>query len=363
MLETSLRVLDKLVEQGYKAYIVGGFVRDYILGIDSSDIDITTNATPKQVKEIFEDACLPVEDYGSVDIMYKGVRFEITTFRRESLYVDNRKPIEIKYIDDLYEDLTRRDFTINTICMNKDGEIIDFLKGKADIEDRIIRTVGDADEKFSQDALRILRAVRFATNLDFSLSADVKEAIIKNRQHIKNLSYHRKKQELDRIFTSSNSMKGIAMLLDLGLDKVLELKNLDKVKENDSLIGVWSLLDVEERYPFTKNEKSLISNIQKVYELNELDQMVLYKYGLYVCSVVATMKTGSKKEVTEIYNNLPIQDRSDLNITTEDIIECLKKEPGPFLTEIYEKVEEEVISSRIQNDKDQILRFIEEQYL
>ena len=125
MLEVALKLLEEITARGFKAYIVGGFVRDYILGINSNDIDITTSATPKDIKEIFEDSCLPSEDYGSVTVIKKGIRFEITTFRKEIGYIDNRRPAEIKYIDDLYEDLLRRDFTINTICMDEKGEIVD----------------------------------------------------------------------------------------------------------------------------------------------------------------------------------------------------------------------------------------------
>ena len=126
MLEVALKLIEEITENGYQAYIVGGFVRDYILGIDSNDIDITTNATPKDIKEIFADSCLPSEDYGSVTVMKKGIRFEITTFRKEIGYIDNRRPASIKYIDNLYDDLLRRDFTINTLCMDANGEIIDF---------------------------------------------------------------------------------------------------------------------------------------------------------------------------------------------------------------------------------------------
>ncbi|MBO5120050.1 MAG: CCA tRNA nucleotidyltransferase, partial [Bacilli bacterium] len=182
MLEVALKLLEEITSRGFKAYIVGGFVRDYILGINSNDIDITTSATPKDIKEIFDDSCLPSEDYGSVTVIMKGIRFEITTFRKEIGYIDNRRPAEIKYIDDLYEDLLRRDFTINTICMDQNGEIVDLLNGREDLEMGIIRTVGVSKERFEEDVLRILRAVRFATILDFKLDNEVIEAIKDTRE-------------------------------------------------------------------------------------------------------------------------------------------------------------------------------------
>ena len=247
MQEAALKFIKEINSHGYESYIVGGFVRDYLLGIESHDIDIATNATPKEIKEIFEDSCLPAEDYGSVTVISKGIRFEITTFRKDISYINNRRPAEVKYIDNLKDDLLRRDFTINAICMDESGQIIDLLSGKDDIEKKVIRTIGDANHKFEEDCLRILRAVRFATILDFDLDDDVVKAIYSYKYLLKNLSYYRKKEELDKIFTCSNSMKGIKLLLDLGLDVELELPNLKDVKNTDDLIAVWSILNVVDK--------------------------------------------------------------------------------------------------------------------
>ena len=148
MLESALKLLKELTSHDYKAYIVGGFVRDYLLGRESQDIDVCTNATPKEIKEVFEDSFLPTEDYGSVIVNKYGIRFEITTFRKEFSYQDHRKPVEIQYIDDLYQDLLRRDFTINAICIDENGEVIDFLGGRDDLERKLIRTIGDAADRF-----------------------------------------------------------------------------------------------------------------------------------------------------------------------------------------------------------------------
>ena len=342
MLDIALKLLEEITSCGFQAYIVGGFVRDHILGIDSNDIDINTNATPKEIKDIF-DSCLPNEDYGSVTVIKKGVRFEITTFRKEMNYLDNRRPSQIEYIDDLYQDLLRRDFTINTLCINKDGEIIDFLGGRSEIDNRIVKTVGDAKTRFEEDSLRILRAVRFATLLDFELDKETREAIIETRELLRNLSYYRKKEELDKIFSSSNADKGIQLLLDLGLDRYLELDYLDKVTCTSSLIGVWSILNVVDKYPFNSNEKELITNINEAFLLNNLDPMALYKYGLYVNSVAGEIKGLDIKAITESYNNLVIQSRRDLDITSDDIMKGLNKGPGSYLKDIYSDIEREVL--------------------
>lgn len=360
MYDVALKVLKELNDNGYKAYIVGGYVRDVLLDIESNDIDITTNATPKQIMELFNDSCLPNEDYGSVIIEKKGYRFEITTFRKEIGYNDNRHPTKVKYIDELYPDLLRRDFVINTICMDSNGDIVDYLNGREDLENKVIRTVDDAYKSFSDDALRILRAIRFATILDFKLSDEVVDAIKKTKDLVRNLSYYRKKSELDKIFTSSNRKLGVSLLLEFGLDEVLELPNLSKILDTNttSLIGVWSILDVVDKYPFNKNESSLIKDISKAIPLNNLDPMALYKYGLYVNSVASEIKGYDIKNVTESYNNLVIKCRKDIDVTSDDIIKILHKEPGKFITEIYDDIEREILYRRLKNEKEDICNYI-----
>ena len=124
------------------------------------------------------------EKYGSTKLNYKNYYFDITTFRRDIVYKDNRRPSKIEYVDDISEDLERRDFTINTMCMDKDGNIIDLFNAKKDINDKVIRTVSDADKKIKEDSLRILRAIRFATILNFRIDKDLEKAIIKNIKNI-----------------------------------------------------------------------------------------------------------------------------------------------------------------------------------
>lgn len=364
MYDVALKVLKELNDNGYKAYIVGGYVRDVLLDIESNDIDITTNATPKQIMELFNDSCLPNEDYGSVIIEKKGYRFEITTFRKEIGYNDNRHPTEVKYIDELYPDLLRRDFVINTICMDSNGDIVDYLNGREDLENKVIRTVDDAYKSFSDDALRILRAIRFATILDFKLSDEVVDAIKKTKDLVRNLSYYRKKSELDKIFTSSNRKLGVSLLLEFGLDEVLELPNLSKILETNttSLIGVWSILDVVDKYPFNKNESSLIKDISKAIPLNNLDPMALYKYGLYVNSVASEIKGYDIKNVAESYNNLVIKCRKDIDVTSDDIIKILHKEPGKFIADIYDDIEREILYRRLKNEKEDICNYILDNY-
>ena len=332
LLTTALKVIKKIEEHGYEAYIVGGYVRDHLMGLDSNDVDICTNAKPKELIKIFEGAILPAEDYGSVTIYIKNNRFEITTFRREISYNDYRRPVEIEYIDDLKEDIMRRDFTINTICMDKN--------------------------KFSQDVLRILRAIRFATKLDFSLSDEIIDGINKNKHLLKKISYERKREELDKIFTSPNAKRGINLLIELGLDKELKLNNLKNVTNTESLIGIWAIIDPEENtYRFTNNEKELIKLVKEVLPLNNLDPYNLYKYGLYVNSIAGAIKNIPKKDITRSYNNLVIHSRKDLAISIPEILNCLSIEKGPFIKTIFNELEKEVLYKRLKNNRKALLNY------
>ena len=323
MLEDALKLLKKIEDCGFKAYIVGGFVRDYLLGIESVDVDICTNAKPVDIKNIFNDVQISHEDYGSVTVIIRNIRYEITTFRREIKYINNRKPVEIEYINDVETDLVRRDFTINSLLIDSSGKVIDLLGGKSDLDKKIIKTIGDSDIKFIQDSLRILRAIRFASILNFELDDSVSRAIINNKELLRDLSYYRKKEELDKIFTSTNVKHGVKLLKELGLIEILELKNLEKIDNFDDLLSVWARLDVKDKYPFTKVEREQMSKIVKVLDLDNLDITVLYKYGLYVNSVVGNIKGLDKTAITKKYNELPIKSRSEIKINGAEIGEIL----------------------------------------
>ena len=363
MLDTALKILKTIEENGYKAYIVGGFVRDYVLGIQSNDIDICTSATPKDISQIFSNAYLSNNEYGSVTIIYGNIRFEITTFRKESNYSDNRRPDTFEFIDDIYEDLKRRDFLINTLCMDKDGNILDLLDGKNDINNKIIHTVGNSYVRFSEDAFRILRAVRFATFLNFELSDDIKKSILDTKHLLKRISYERKREELDKIFTSGNISYGIDLLCELELDRELELGNLNRITNYDDLMGIWAQISYPNNtYKFTSNEKDLINRIKEVLILDNTDSNVLYEYGLYVNSVAAAIKGIDKKVIADLYNKLPIKSNRDIKINGEDISLCLNREPGKYIKEIINDIKNKILNNSLENDKEVLIKYVEDNY-
>ncbi len=362
MNNNSLEVLKLLNENGYEAYLVGGYPRDLYMGLKSIDYDICTSATPKEIKEIFGISALPSEQYGSVTLIYNNMRFELTTFRKDIKYLNNRKPIEIEYIDNLEDDLKRRDFTMNTMCIDSEGNLIDLLNGKSDIDNKIIRTVGDADKKISEDSLRILRAIRFATVLNFKLDDELKLAIKKYKHLLKSLSYFRKKEELDKIFSSYNSSYGISLIKELELDIDLELSNIDKLVPTTYLIGTWAQLDVLDKYSFNNGEKDSIKKINELLDKDVLDNNNLYKYGLYISTIVSEIKRIDKKKVNEAYNNLYIHGRREIEIDAKKVCKLLNRKPDKFLTDVINDLEYKLINKELENTYESLSNYIIEKY-
>lgn len=363
MLDISIEVLRKIEEASFKAYIVGGFVRDYILNIPSIDVDICTNATPKELLEIFDNA-IPNEEYGSVRLVYKKVTFEITTFRKEAKYISHRKPLEIEYIDDLKQDLLRRDITINTLCMNSKREIIDVLGVMSDLKNRVIKVVGDPSKKLEEDSLRILRCIRFATKLNFKIDYKTAQSIKKNGHLLKELSYKRRKDELDMIFVSKNAKYGISLIKKYGLDKSLELKNIKKVKVVDDVLGIWAQLDVLDKYQFNKRETEIISQIEKLLynKLDCMDPYIIYKYTGYIATIAAKIKGLKVDKISSICENLEIYNRSEINITGAKIIEVLDREPGKWVSEVIKDIEKQIIYKKVKNTEESITQYIIKKY-
>ena len=362
MLETALKVLNIIEDNSYEAYIVGGFVRDYVMGIKSNDVDITTNARPKDLIKIFPNANIDNEVYGSVTVYLNNIRFEITTYRDDGNYLDNRHPDTINYVNDLKTDLKRRDFTINTICMDKALNIVDLLSCRSDIDKKIIKTVINPLTSFKIDSLRILRAIRFATTLDFELAKEVKEAIIQSKYLLKDLSINRKKEELDKIFSSPNIEKGIMLIKELGLIDVLFLENINKVIPCSQVIGIWTMLEVDDIYPFTRNELNLMKDIRNAIKNNPLAYTTLYYYDLYPCTVAGEIIGISKKEIMDNYNSMPIHKRGDIVVDSYDLIDYLNIEDGPIMSKLWKELELNILNLEVSNTKEDLLNLAKKIY-
>lgn len=186
-------ILSKLNNCGYEAYIVGGCVRDSIIGTTPHDWDICTSAPPEQVMEVFEGyKIIPTElKHGVITIIIDDAQYEVTAYHIDGKYEDNRHPKEVSFTSDLKEDLSRRDFTINAMAYNPSIGLVDYFGGKKDIRKKLIKCVGNPDERFNEDALRIMRAVRFASILNYHIDNNTLESIKKNKMLLKNVSIER----------------------------------------------------------------------------------------------------------------------------------------------------------------------------
>ncbi len=360
VLDKSLKVLQLLEENGYEAYIVGGYVRDKLLGIESNDIDICTSATPKEIKNIFKSSSSP--NYGSVNITYKNTNFDITTFRHETKYLNNRIPIKLKYIKNVKKDLLRRDFTINTLCINSQGEFLDLLNIKGDLDNRIIKTVGNPKYKLKEDALRILRAIRFATILNFTIEDKTKRYLKIYSPLLQKISYQRKKQELDKIFSSINNKIGISLLIELNIAKYLSLDNLKKITPCPDLIGTWAQLNVDDIYPFTKNEKEQMKKIRELLTKDIKDKYNIYKYGLYISTVAHQIKNEDISKLNKTYKDLPIHNEKEIDLKPSEIPIILNKEPDNYIKVIMNNIEKEIINNKLSNNYIDIKKFIIKNY-
>jgi len=218
-------ILDKLTKQNFEAYAVGGCVRDLLLGKKPKDWDITTNAQPEKIQKIFPDSFYK-NKFGTVTVKTNSKdktleQIEITTFRIEQTYTDKRHPEKISFTSDAKEDLARRDFTINALALDKKGDIVDLFKGQKDLKEKIIKAVGKPEDRFSEDALRMLRAVRLAIELDFKIEPKTLKAIQKNSVWLQAIAKERIRDELTKMIMSEQPDQAIELLKETQLLKYI----------------------------------------------------------------------------------------------------------------------------------------------
>lgn len=237
--DSVIEVLKKLQSNNFEAYIVGGCVRDLMMDKVPKDWDITTNAKPEEIMKIFPDSFCENEFF-TVGIKTGDEKYsvvEVTTFRIEQKYSDKRHPDKVEFAKTLEEDLGRRDFTINALALkvtNNDFEIIDLFEGKKDLKNKIIRAVGKPEDRFSEDALRMMRAIRFASELDYEIEKETFDAIKKNSKNLVHIAQERIKDELQKIIISEKPSEGIEILHETGLLEYIipELEKGYGVKQN-----------------------------------------------------------------------------------------------------------------------------------
>lgn len=230
-------VVNELELNGHAAFIVGGAVRDLYMGIEPSEFDISTSATPKEIENIFKKTKPVGQSFGVILVIIDNLFFEVATFREDMNYIDGRHPEEVKYTKDPKIDIKRRDFTVNGLMLNPNTfEIVDFCRGCEDIDSKILRTIGNPAERFSEDHLRILRAIRFSNKYDLKIDKETEKQIIKMSEKILNVSIERVREEFVKIITNKNPGRGVKILSDYGILKYIipeieELKGVDQPVE------------------------------------------------------------------------------------------------------------------------------------
>jgi len=215
--DTAIGVAKKLRDAGFTVYFAGGCVRDALLERDASDYDVVTDATPNQVQKIFPKADAVGAHFGVILVKEEGIHFEVATFRTDGSYHDGRRPENVEYSSP-EEDSQRRDFTVNGLFQDpQTGEVIDFVNGKADLEAGLIRAIGNPEERFQEDALRLMRAVRFAAVLDFELDPVTWKAVCDNSHLLEKIAIERVQIEFNKILISPNRRRGLELLVESGL--------------------------------------------------------------------------------------------------------------------------------------------------
>jgi poly(A) polymerase len=219
--EKAIAIIVRLRQAGYESYLAGGCVRDMLLGKLPQDFDITTNATPDDIRGIFPETVPVGAQFGVMLVLYEGQSFEVATFRHDGPYLDGRRPSDVRY-GSLSEDILRRDFTINGMIYDPVGDrLIDQIGGRSDLEGRIVRAIGDPRRRFQEDRLRMVRAVRFAASLDFAIEANTFDAIKESAATITDISWERIGDELTRILTQHGAGRGFELLDSTDLLKIL----------------------------------------------------------------------------------------------------------------------------------------------
>ena len=381
-------LLKQLEQAGYEAYFVGGAVRDLILKRPIHDIDIATSAYPEEVKQIFPKTIDTGIKHGTVTVLNDGASYEITTFRTESGYQDFRRPDHVTFVQNLAEDLKRRDFTINALAMNRAGEVIDLFNGLGDLQKHLIKAVGDPMKRFHEDALRMMRAVRFMSQLNFDLESQTKEAVSDLHQLLSKISVERIRDEFVKMGTGINSRDAFKIFLQTKLSESVPdfagksdlLAIYPKLKFNPSMeTSLWSIIIILLKISDNqiarfmrdwKNSNAMTEKVRKIVALFDLisekspSDLELFNAGkdilLNTIDVAHILGQPINSEaLVDRYTALPIKSMSELAIDGQFLIANGIK-PGPKLGQILNEIKQKVISGELGNSKDDIQDYLQQ---
>ncbi|MFK8242934.1 MULTISPECIES: CCA tRNA nucleotidyltransferase [unclassified Facklamia] len=387
-------IMQRLESHGYEAYFVGGCVRDTLLGHAIHDIDIATSARPEEIERIFHLTIDIGKEHGTIIVVENRVHYEITTFRTEGEYSDFRHPDFVDFVRDLREDTLRRDFTINALAFDREGNLYDYHHGLEDLEQQLIRAVGVPHERFTEDALRIVRAIRFASQLGFDIEPKTYDAIQTLGHLLPNIAIERIRVELSKFFLGNYFEKNALLLVESEIASHIDILKALPVK--DALEFMVKALNhqvlQDERlawFLFTRglglDEKALQAFLRKWTHSNQFIQEVTWLHQLYTIllqrpltnwevyyypiELIELLEVFLKQQSQPIMSNartlydaLPVYDKKEIVVNGKDLLTLLGLEKGNAqVGQLLHQIERAVVMNELANEKDVIETFIYQQ--
>lgn len=383
----AMPVLQTLEDAGFEAYFVGGSVRDVLLHRHVHDVDITTSAYPEEVKELFDKSIDTGIKHGTVTVLYGGESYEITTFRTESGYQDFRRPDHVTFVQNLDEDLKRRDFTINALAMDMHGNIVDLFNGIEDLKNHIIRAVGNPEKRFHEDALRMMRAVRFMSQLEFKLEEKTEQAIKDNHELLKKISVERIREEFVKMGLGSFSREAFQIFLDTQLSEDVPdfagkkdlLQVYPQLKFSPTMeTSLWAVIIILLKVPNEKigkfmrdwkNSNAMTEKVEQIIKMFDLiADHVPTDYNLFEAGediIINTIDVAhilgqpiSSEALVDRYLALPIKKPSELAVDGRFLIKRGMR-PGAQLGHTLNKIRELVVAGEIENSEEAIEQYLD----
>ena len=382
----ALPVLNEINKNGFEAYFVGGCVRDLILGRHIHDVDIATSAYPEEIKNIFKKTIDTGIQHGTVTVLNNGESYEITTFRTESGYQDYRRPDHVTFVQNLSEDLKRRDFTINALAMDVEGNVIDHFDGLNDLNQQIIKAVGKVENRFHEDALRMMRAVRFMSQLEFKLDPLTRQAIDDNHELLAKISVERIRDEFVKMGIGPGSREAFQVFLDSGL--LEEVPGFAGKKEALAIFpklnfapsteaNLWALMIILLKIPndqiahfmrMWKNSNALERQVANTVEFFDLisaqdpNNYDLFKVDLATIASAIDLahilgQPINGQALIDRYEALPIKENHDLVINGSFLLKN-GIPAGPQVGEILDKIIEKIVEGELVNDQKAISQYL-----
>ncbi|GDZ85760.1 CCA tRNA nucleotidyltransferase [Leuconostoc citreum] len=381
-------ILEHIESAGFEAYFVGGAVRDMLLNKPIHDVDIATSAFPEEIKALFTKTVDTGIQHGTVMVLDHGDGYEITTFRTESTYTDFRRPDKVTFVRSLAEDLKRRDFTINAIAMTKDGDIIDLFDGLTDMAQKRIRAVGDAEVRFNEDALRIMRALRFSAQLGFDIAPHTKAALKQIGPNLEKIAVERIRVEFEKLLMGQYASNSLSVAIEADLIRYLpgHIKREDwltitadlKRNQPQARTVIWPYflsrlsLRLNELQLFMRSWKtsredmravlSIVPIVKHVQTVSVFELYAIYDYQALLFEVLTLVGTplATQQRVKQIFDALPITHNRDMCISGGDLLANNIVTPGPQMGRILTQLEHAVIQRIISNRPDSLLEYAKE---